>query len=168
MKVSVLMFFTLTSPPVMHLFVKSTLKTHLTCHQLPSVVDSDSWQTRLLLPMNCSDMGPALFSTLSLIYVSISIQQDNRDSSASASHILSLLSIAHMASAPITQSHIYNSWRSSGSALMPLPASIKECRVGIKLFGANILSCSELQWLGPVIIHHTGEARPAMILPKYY
>lgn len=151
----------------MDLFVKSTLKTHLTCRQLPSAVVSISRRPRVLLPMNCSDAGPALYGILSLIYVSTSIQQDNRDSRSSASHILSRLSIAHMASAPIIQPHIYNSWRSSGFALTPLPAPIKECR-GIKLFGANSSSCSESQWLGPVFIHHMGEARPAMILPKYY
>lgn len=152
---------------VMDLLVKSTLKTHLTCHQLPSAVVSVSWQPRVLLAMNCSDTGPVLFSILSLIYVSTSIQQDNRDSGASASHVLSHLSIAHMASAPIIQPHIYNSWRSSGFALTALPAPIKECG-GIKLFGANISSCSELQWPGPVFIHHMGEARSAMILPKYF
>lgn len=57
------------------------------------------------------------------------------------------------------QPHIYNSWRSSGFALTPLPAPIKKCR-GIKPFGANISSCSESQWLSPGLhpSHGRGEA----------
>lgn len=151
----------------MDLFVRSTLQTHLTCHQLLSAVTSVSWRPHVLLALNCSDTGPAIFNILSLIHVSTCIQRENRGSGTSANHILSHLSIAHMASAPIIQPHIYNSWKSSGLALTVLPAPIKE-RGGIGLFGANISSCSELQWLDRVFIHHMSEVRPAMILPKYF
>lgn len=105
---------------------------------------------------DCISRWPSiLFSILSLICMSTGIQQGNRDNNPSANFFLSYLSIAHMASAPIIQPHIYNSWRSSGSALTPLPTPINECR-GIKLFRASILSCLDLQLLGLIIIRYIG------------
>lgn len=120
-----------------------------------SINDCISRWPSILLPVNCSGKRPALFSILSLICMSTGIQQGNRDNNPSANFFLSYLSIAHMASAPIIQPHIYNSWRSSGSALTPLPTPINECR-GIKLFRASILSCLDLQLLGLIIIRYIG------------
>lgn len=134
--------------PVMDLFVKSALK-NTSDSPSASISSRQRIMTALALYWQWTaphDTGPALFSILSLIYASI--QQDNGDSGASASRILSHLSIAHMASAPVAQPHIYNSWRSSGFALTPLSAAINKCR-GIKPFSANISSCSESQWLCP-------------------
>lgn len=79
-----------------------------------------------------------------------------------SSHVLSHLSIAHTATVPLIQPHIYNSWRSSGFSFSLLPST----EAGLS--AAMTPSCSESQWVDRVFIHHMGKTGPAMISPKYF
>lgn len=148
--------------PVMDLFVKSALKTHPTRHRLPSAVVSAS-RRPLALYWQWTSPPPRRHGTCFIQHPIINLCEHPAGQTGTAAH-------QPAASCPICpsltwprpqsfQPHIYNSWRSSGFALTPLPAPIKKCR-GIKPFGANISSCSESQWLSPGLhpSHGRGEA----------